>query len=226
MKIITNEEREAHIAHITTEGMKGLFYGSVLSLGLFTYLKTKHPVRFNSFNTSIKTCIVTMPTIATGAFWADQGSWEFDKKMHSSEHEESKMLQEYRDWNRLSTSDKIFTALNDNKYKIILSAWAASMYGSWVFVNRDKIMNTAQKAVQARMYAQGITILLLLSTILLAMKEEEINKTKPKPIPEWKKILQQKEKEEKAIYEGQRRKQEEAAQAAAQADASKATAEN
>ena len=92
--------------------------------------------------------------------------------MHQSEYQEAKYLEEYREWNRLSLSDKCFTVLNDNKYKIIISAWAGSLYGSWVLVNRDKIMDTAQKAVQARMYAQGITIILLLGTLLLAMKEE------------------------------------------------------
>ena len=65
--------------------------------------------------------------------------------MHQSEYQEAKYLEEYREWNRLSLSDKCFTVLNDNKYKIIISAWAGSLYGSWVLVNRDKIMDTAQK---------------------------------------------------------------------------------
>ena len=86
-----------------------------------------------------------MPTISVAAFFADQGSVEFDRKMHQSEYQEAKYLEEYREWNRLSLSDKCFTVLNDNKYKIIISAWAGSLYGSWVLVNRDKIMDTAQK---------------------------------------------------------------------------------
>lgn len=165
-----------------------------------------------------------MPTVAVGAFWADQGSWEFDKKMHSSEYEEKKILEEFRQWNQLSTSDRAFTVLNDNKYKIIISTWAASLYGSWVLVNRDKIMTTAQKAVQARMYAQGITIILLLSTILLAMKEEEINKTRPPPIPEWKKVLLEKEAEEQQILANLKKRKEEQAAAAAAAAAAVSTA--
>lgn len=65
-------------------------------------------------------------------------------------------------------------------------------------------MTTAQKAVQARMYAQGITIFLLLGTLLLAMKEDEINKLKPAPIPEWKQVIMRKEEEEKSILEGRK----------------------
>lgn len=201
MKIVTKEEREAHATHVAIEGAKGLFYGAIGSVGIYYYLKKRHTVRFNSFNTSIKTCILTIPTVGAAALWADEGSIEFDRKMYSSGYAEARVLEEYREWNNLAMSDKIFTTLNNHKYKIILGAWAGSLYGSWVLVNRDKIMSTAQKAVQARMYAQAISIILLLGTILLAMKEEEINKTKPPPIPEWKRYLMEKDEEEKDLLE-------------------------
>ena len=106
--------------------------------------------------------------------------------MHQSEYQEAKYLEEYREWNRLSLSDKCFTVLNDNKYKIIISAWAGSLYGSWVLVNRDKIMDTAQKAVQEQNVRTRYHHYIIIGYSLLAMKEEEINKKKPKPIPEWK----------------------------------------
>ncbi|RLV94041.1 Respiratory supercomplex factor 2 mitochondrial [Spathaspora sp. JA1] len=218
MKILTSEEKQAHISHVIAEGSKGLIYGAVLSAGIFTYLKKRHPIKFKKFNPSIKTCIVTMPTIAVGAFWADQGSWEFDQKMHQSDFQEAKLMEEFREWNSLSLSNKIFTVLSNNKYQIIIGAWAASLYGSWVFVNRDKIMSGTQKAVQARMYAQGITVILLLGTILLAMKEEEINKSKPAPIPRWKRIIMEKEAEEKQILqEFEAKKKQEAEAKAAEA---------
>lgn len=195
MKIIDKHEIDAHKAYVLAEGAKGLFYGSVLSLGLFAYLKTRHPARFARFNTSLKTAILVMPTISVTAFLADQGSVEFDRQMYQAGHTNKQMLDEYKQWQDLPLSEKIVTGLATNKYKIVLSAWLASMYGLWVFVNRDKVMPAAQKLVQARMYAQAITIVLLLSTLGLAMKEAEINKDKPKPIPEWKKYLMEHEGE-------------------------------
>lgn len=195
MKIIDKEEREAHASYILSEGLKGMFFGSVVSLGLFTYLKVRHPVRFNSFNTSIKTCIITMPTVSMAAFYADQGSLEFDRKMYSSGYTNKKVLEEYRQWNNMPITDKIVGTLSNNQYKLIFSAWVASMYGSWMYVNRDKVMTTPQKLVQARMYAQAFTIILLLSTIVLAVKQQEIDKKKPAPVPEWKRILQEKEED-------------------------------
>lgn len=204
MKIIDKEERDAHRIHVASEGLKGLFYGSVLSVGLFSYLKFRHPARFARFNTSIKACIIVMPTISLGAFWADEGSVEFDRKMYSSGYANRKILEEYTEWQKKPTSEKIITTLSTHKYKVILTSWLASMYGSWVFVNRDKVMSSTQKMVQARMYAQAITIVLLLGTVVLAMKEEEINKAKPAPIPEWKKVLRERQEEEEGKLKKER----------------------
>lgn len=201
MKIIEDEEKLAHISYITHEGFKGLVYGLFLSTGLFIYLKTRHAAAFARYSTSIKTCVITMPTIALGAFYADQGSWDFDKRIHQGDFNKKRMLEEHQQWDKLSFSEKTIQALNNNKYPIIIVGWAASMYGSWVFVNRDKIMTTSQKAVQARMYAQAITIVLLLGTIVLASKEQELLKHQPAPLPEWKQILLEKEEEKKRLNE-------------------------
>lgn len=195
MKIIDREEKEAHASYVMAEGLRGLFYGSVVLVGLFAYLKTRHTARFARFNTSIKACILTMPTVSLAAFYADEGSVEFDRQMYSSGHTNKQVLEQYKEWRNMPTSDKVVTALGTHKYKIIFASWVASMYGSWVFVNRDKVMTAPQKLVQARMYAQAFTIVLLLSTIVLAMKEEEIKKQQPAPLPEWKKVLLEKEAE-------------------------------
>ncbi|WPK23394.1 hypothetical protein PUMCH_000633 [Australozyma saopauloensis] len=199
MKIIDKHERDAHAMHVATEGLKGLFYGGVLSLGIYNFLKYRQPARFARFNTSIKACIIIMPTISLGAFYADEGSVEFDRKMYSSGYADKKMLEQYSKWKEMPFSDKLVHSLSTHKYKIILTSWIASMWGSWVYVNRDKVMTGPQKIVQARMYAQAITIVLLLSTIVLAMKEEELNKDKPAPIPEWKRVLKEREDAEKEL---------------------------
>lgn len=201
MKIIDKEEREAHSHHVLTEGLKGLFYGGVVSVGLYAYLKLRHPARFARFNTSIKACIIVMPSISLCAFWADEGSVEFDRQMYSSGYANKKMLEEYQQWKNMPFSDKLVSSLATHQYKIILASWIASMYGSWVYVNKDKVMTGPQKIVQARMYAQAITIVLLLSTIVLSMKEAELNKKKAAPIPEWKKVLQEKEAAENELAE-------------------------
>lgn len=54
------------------------------------------------------------------------------------------------------------------------------MWGSWVYVNRDPLLTKTQKFVTARMYAQFLTVGLLLASIGLSMYEENLNKKNKK----------------------------------------------
>ncbi|RLV92816.1 Respiratory supercomplex factor 2 mitochondrial [Spathaspora sp. JA1] len=201
MKIISEEEKYEHQKHILIEGLKGCAIGAVIGFGMVKYMKIRQPVRFARFNSSIKAAMYAMPAITVGAFYADQGSVNFDEDRYRSDYlkkQESEALERY---NKLSTQDKILHKMNENKYSIIVSAWAASLYGSWTLVNRDKFMSKSQKIVQARVYAQAITVVLLLGTILLSMHEAELKKKEPAPVPEWKRYLDEQEalkKEHKA----------------------------
>ncbi|KAI3403999.2 RCF2 [Candida oxycetoniae] len=193
MKLLTEEEKREHSEHVLKEGVKGCIVGAVVGVGLLKFFKYKRPVRYASLSSSIKAAIFAMPTISLGAFYADDGSVKFDEQRYQSDYLKRQELQALENYNKLSTSDKILHQLNENKYKIVVSAWAASLYGSWRIVNKDKYMTKAQKIVQARVYAQAITVVLLLGTLLLSMNEEKIKKTQPEPIPSWKKHLQEQE---------------------------------
>ncbi|KAL5450069.1 hypothetical protein PMIN06_006645 [Paraphaeosphaeria minitans] len=52
---------------------------------------------------------------------------------------------------------------SENRYPLLFGFWVASMAGSWIAVNRSP-MSGAQKLVQARMYAQGLTLAGLLAS--------------------------------------------------------------
>jgi hypothetical protein len=52
----------------------------------------------------------------------------------------------------------------ENRYPILFGVWVASMAGSWMAVNRHSAMSGANKLVQARMYAQGLTLAALLAS--------------------------------------------------------------
>lgn len=193
MKLLNDQEKNDHWNVVLKEGAKGCVVGLGVAATLVTFMKRRHPVHYQKFNSSIKAAMWAMPTIASGAFFADDGSWKYDEQMYRSDYLKQLEQEKLEHWNRLSTSDKAFTVVNDNKYKIVLGAWAASMYGSWHFVNKDKYMTVAQKAVQARVYAQAITVVLLLGTLLLSMHERELAAKEPAPVPEWKRYLAEQE---------------------------------
>lgn len=197
MKIIDDEERNAHFNHVLVEGLKGCVVGAGVAALLVAGVKRRYPQQYMRYNASVKAAMWAMPTISLGAFFADEGSVKFDEQMYRGDFIEKAKKEKEEQWAKLSTPDKIFTVANDNKYKIILSAWAGSLWGSWTIVNRDKYMTTAQKAVQARVYAQAITVVLLLGTILLSMHERKLEESRPPPVPEWKRFLEEQQDNKK-----------------------------
>jgi hypothetical protein len=52
----------------------------------------------------------------------------------------------------------------ENRYPIIFGFWVLSMGGSFYLVNRNPYLSGSQKLVQARMYAQGATLAVLLAS--------------------------------------------------------------
>lgn len=204
MKILTSEEIEAHRYHTLAGGLKGAIAGLVISGAIFKLGPMRYP-KFNpkAMTWSIKTALfITPPTLLT-AICAENASTNFDELMYGSGSESSQALEEHKRWKNLSLKHKIVESLSDNKYKIITGLWAASLYGSWVFVNRDKIMTKTQKAVQARMYAQFITVALLLGSMGLSMYEQNMNPGKQKQTEQrrWDRLLEEAEKAEKAEQE-------------------------
>ena len=199
MKILSTEEKNAHTKEVLIEGLKGLVVGLALSWGLVRWTKTKRPASWSQMNTSVRAAMWAVPTIGVAAYFADQGSYEFDIQTYQLDSLKQKEKEELDKWDKLSTADKVFTKVNENKYKIIVGAWAATLYGSWKIVDRDPIMTTAQKAVQARVYAQAFTVILLLGTILMSMHEAELKKKEPAPVPEWKRYLEEQEAKKKEL---------------------------
>lgn len=175
MKIITTEEREAHATFLAIEGAKGLFYGSLVSMAVFNFLRVRHPARFKSFSTSIKTCILILPACGCCGFSADRGSVVFDRRVHSYGRE-TKVLEEFRRWKRMSTPEKTINILNDNKYKVLLGTWVGSMFGVWTYLESGKIMNATQKATKMRNFSLTSTSILVVGLGSFIWKEKFANK--------------------------------------------------
>lgn len=205
MKILTADEIEAHSHHTLVGGAKGCLAGLIVSGMIFKLVPRRYPrLDPKRLTYSIRTALfITPPTFLT-AISAELASNEFDEAMYGSGAESRDALEEYRRWKELSLTQKLREGVSNNRYQIIMGAWAASMWGSWHFVNRDKIMTTAQKAVQARMYAQFLTVGLLLASVGLSVYERKHN-----PDPEqtredkrWERALRYAEEEQERTSKG------------------------
>lgn len=173
MKLITEEEKRAHNRSVLHGGLKGLALGTVFSLAIYGAAPRFYPRIFN-LPWSIRTAIFVIPPAFTASVNGELCSNEFDYDMYSSEASQKRILNEHRRWEALSATEKCIEVLSEKKYSIITGLWAASMWGSWVHVNKDPLLTKTQKFVTARMYAQFLTVGLLLGSIGLSMYEEKL----------------------------------------------------
>lgn len=175
MKLLTEEEIEAHRYHTLSGGFQGAAAGLAISALAFKFLPKRYP-KFNpkKMTPSIKTAIFITPPTLLMSICAEEASNNFDKMRYQGKTSKD-VVEEHARWSNLTLSEKFVEGLSNNKYKIIVASWAAAMYGSWKYVDRDPYMTKTQKAVQARMYAQTLTVVLLLASIGLSMYEEKLH---------------------------------------------------
>ena len=76
----------------------------------------------------------------------------------------------------LSTTDRIVAWAKQEKYKIIVGSWAASMIGSFALVGRNPYLSGQQKLVQARVYAQGLTLAVLCASAAFEISDSKKGK--------------------------------------------------
>lgn len=55
--------------------------------------------------------------------------------------------------------------LNKNRYSVVFGSWVASMGASLGLVGRNPYLSTQQKLVQARVYAQGLTLAVVIISL-------------------------------------------------------------
>ncbi len=182
MKIFFVSYTDAHYQATVVGGLKGGALGLGLgSAGAFA-MNARYPgfraltlpikVSYWHIKTKYKAFFVTSASVAALIIEADRASRAFEAKqyglnIHNVVHKDANLTSVQRSlhWAR------------ENRWKILGGSWAASMAGSWYIVNRDKYMTGSQKLVQARVYAQGITIaMILLSAIFFSRDYAEEEK--------------------------------------------------
>jgi len=164
MKILTKEEEQAHY----NATLKGGITGGVLGLALGGAAVYGAHLRFHtirSLTLPMKTFLVTSSGTFISIIAADRASrsyeWARDPQRkyrdRASLDQESiraseSYFQRFKDWGR------------ENRYPIVTVSWIASMGIALGMVGRNPYLSTAQKLVQARVYAQGLTLAVLIAT--------------------------------------------------------------
>lgn len=73
-----------------------------------------------------------------------------------------------------TASEQAILWARQNKYSLVFGSWAASMCTAFMLVKRSPL-STAQKLVQARLYAQGLTLTVVIASLGLESADFNTN---------------------------------------------------
>ncbi|KAL3425102.1 hypothetical protein PVAG01_04383 [Phlyctema vagabunda] len=167
MKILTKEEEQEHY----NATLKGGFTGGGIGLALGLAGVVGASRRFHGFNQltlPMKTFLVTSSTTFAAIIAADKASrgFEWARDPQRQYKDKATLEQEQLKANE-TTMSKIKDWGRENRYPIVTASWVASMGIALGIVSRNKYISGAQKLVQARVYAQGLTLAVLVATAAL-----------------------------------------------------------
>jgi len=164
MKILTKEEEAAHYNATVRGGLIGGGLGLIVG-GAVVYASHKRFPTFRSLTLPMKTFLVTSSATFAAIVNADRASrsfeWARDPQRQYRDRATSDLeavkatessFQRFKDWGR------------ENRYPIVTASWVASMGIALGLVGRNPYLTRAQKLVQARVYAQGLTLAVLIAT--------------------------------------------------------------
>ncbi|RAK95547.1 HIG1 domain-containing protein [Aspergillus ibericus CBS 121593] len=177
MKILTKEEEDAHYRSV----LKGGTIGGVLGLlggAAGVLLAQKRFPTIRNLTLPMKSFLVTSSGTFVGIIAADHASRDFEASRNASrqwyENREERLRQE--ELSQLSFTDRALQWARREKYKIVGATWVASMVGSFAMVSRNKHLSGSQKIVQARVYAQGLTLAVLVASAAFEIQERRVRR--------------------------------------------------
>ncbi|KAI1915949.1 Replication factor C, subunit RFC4 [Ophidiomyces ophidiicola] len=173
MKILTKEQEDAHYNAV----LKGGSVGGVLGLAAGyagVALASRRWATIRNLTLPMKAFLVTSAGSFAAVIAADISSRDFDFSLHQEKRlvEERRARIRHEEWSRMTTMERVMDFARREKYKIIGVTWLASMVGSFVLVGRNPYLSGQQKLVQARVYAQGLTLAVLCASAAFEISDQ------------------------------------------------------
>lgn len=163
MKVATPEEIKEYNHICLMGGIKGAGIGALLGIGVAYTLKLRKPHLFGNMSATVKMGTGIVPGLAGFSIGAEKAGEHYDNNKYSGDYLDME--------HRKEQQAGFMHYLKEHKYKCVFGGWVVSMAGSMWYVFRDRLMTGQQKIVQARMYAQASTIILLFATLAFSASD-------------------------------------------------------
>jgi len=200
MKIVTQEELEAFNKVTLRGAIEGGVGGLAVGIPLVYLLHRAWPA-YRALPISLKALGVVAIAAPACVIQAERAGIEFERAHWSGlgkEELDEVHRRERQRWDSLSTQAKVKDWAIRHRYGIVGISWATSMALAFGIIMRKPNMKFAEKLVQARMWAQGLTIGVLIATAGLAHGEYgKPRTTKDYADHSWRVMVEQELKDEK-----------------------------
>lgn len=207
MKVLTKEDQDEHYRNVVKGGAIGGALGLGVGLG-GVLLASRRYAGFRSLTLPFRTFLVTSSATFGAIVNADRWSIAYQRANNpmadyqdASQRAIEMARQNESSWDRLKDWGR------ENRYSIVGASWAASMILAFALVSRAP-MSASQKIVQARVYAQGLTLAVLIATAAFEVNDAKSGNGRWETVlildpedPEHKHLIEKKIHKEE--YEGQ-----------------------
>lgn len=170
MKILTKEEEQAHYSAVLKGGAIGGTLGLGIGLGGVLLASRRYPA-FRGLTLPFRTFLVTSAATFGAIINADRFSMAYQKAQDPKRNytdnaaRAAEMVRENQ-----TAFERFIDYGHENRYSIVFVSWLASMGLAFALVSRSP-MSTANKVVQARVYAQGLTLAVLVLSAVFEMND-------------------------------------------------------
>ncbi|OCH90964.1 hypothetical protein OBBRIDRAFT_559092 [Obba rivulosa] len=186
-------------------GLKGLLGGLAVSLPASYIMHRRWPA-YRALTPALKTLGVIIVTVPSFVISAERATLRFEREQWTGAGKEELDTLEERErrrWERLSLGEKMRDLAARHEYGFIGGAWALSMVTAFSIIMRNPYQSLPQKVVQARLWAQGLTVGVLIAAGALThsrhMRESEDGRRHLQADHSWRDVL---EAEERARKQG------------------------
>ncbi|RCH82961.1 hypothetical protein CU098_007743 [Rhizopus stolonifer] len=190
-KFLTPEQAQTRDKIFYTSGAKGALIGLGIGAAATAFVLKKSP-EFRALSRPLQSIMAASTTTAGFLFASDRAATEFEN--HELGYADEEMINSLRRGTAVeenaSTFDRSMEYLNKNRWSVIGLSWAVSMVGALGISFSNRYLTTQQKLVQARMYAQAVTIAVLMASAGVSIYVGDDGKNhKEEPDPQLRAVL-------------------------------------
>ncbi|KAG6828653.1 hypothetical protein H0H92_007122 [Tricholoma furcatifolium] len=193
--LATHEDIEGHAAASRRGAVEGAIASGIVALG-GSYYAQRRFAGYRSLPLSLKCLGVVIVVAPCLSIQAERRGLEFDKSKWEGEGVRflhGRQMEEEARWEEMSTKDKLADWADRHQYSIILGGWASSLAFAGAIISRDR------QIVQARMWAQGLTIGILIVAGALTQAKRAAAAKHPNTDHSWRAMLEHQEQEAREL---------------------------